>query len=352
MNHTHLSYSLKKILENHHHKILSKSILHSTDANSISDDINYFCIKILGSPVKKSLYIGLSVGASFGLVLQDGRNIFLKIHRPTHNDEINAISLESLTTISNIQAQLAEKGFPCPKVIHAPVRFGKGIATIHSFEDKGKQEDAHQPVIRRAMAETLARLIQMTNSYKAVPNIRQGRLFTTKNLYPTPHNALFNFENHADGAEWIDEIARRAKNTIQSMKGETVLGHADWSVKNMRFENNEVVMTYDWDSLTLEDELHLLGIASATFTATWDIETKITPSRHEAYMFVKDYEYFRDRPFTRRELEKISADATYCMAYTARCEYSIDPECEKYEGSFRQALEQIRGENTFYLLLN
>ncbi|RDU38069.1 hypothetical protein DRW41_00390 [Neobacillus piezotolerans] len=111
------------------------------------------------------------------------------------------------------------------------------------------------------------------------------------------------------------------------------------------------MMVYDWDSLVVEDELNLLGIAAATFTTTWDIETKITPSREEAYEFVRDYEYHRGKLFTKKELQKISAAATFCMAYTARCEHAIDPQGERFEGSFRQALESIKGHN-LYLLLN
>ncbi|MFC5464811.1 phosphotransferase [Lederbergia graminis] len=350
MDKSNLTETLTAILQSKTNKVLSKSILHTADAMKISSSIDRFCQQNLGSSVVSCLYAGFSVGASFGLTLLDGREIFLKLHKPTSNEDLNAISMNSLTTISHIQGHLAEAGFPCPNVILQPIKYENSIITVQSFEDVGEQKDAHDPLIRKALARTFSELIARTQSYKAEKDLTYGRLFTTPSLYPNPHNELFNFEKTAKGAEWIDEIAITAKKVTNEVKGETVIGHADWSLKNLRLQGNKVVMVYDWDSLTLEDELNLLGIAAATFPTSWDIETKITPSPEEAYLFVREYEYFRGKSFSKKELEKIAAATTYCIAYTARCEHAIDSFGNRLEGSFRQALEKINGNKSLYFL--
>ncbi|WP_143088982.1 hypothetical protein [Paenibacillus sp. UNC496MF] len=109
--------------------------------------------------------------------------------------------------------------------------------------------------------------------------------------------------------------------------------------------NFYAAMVYDWDSLKIEDELNILGIAAATFTTTWDVPVKITPSQEEAYAFVMEYEQSRGKRFSMNELTKISAAATYCLSYVARCEHALDSECNNYEGSFRQALASMTGDN-------
>lgn len=42
-----------------------------------------------------------------------------------------------------------------------------------------------------------------------------------------------------------------------------------------------------------------------------------------------DYESHSGKLFTKKELEKISAATTFCIAYIARCEYVLDPQYER-----------------------
>lgn len=292
------------------------------------------------------LYAGFSVGASFGLRLYDGREIFLKINKPTlEEDSIHSFSLESLTAISKVQKHLWEGGFPCPEVVLLPKEYRDTIITVNGFSDIGKQIDAHSPNIRKLMAEKLAELIQKTEQHKYTSGLPSINVFSKKTLYPIPHNALFDFENTGKGAEWIDELASKSKKTILSIDKHMVLGHCDWSLKHFRFEKDKVLMIYDWDSLYVQDEYYVLAIAAGSFTTTWDIPVKITPSQEEAYEFVREYEYVRGRRFTAEEMKKISAYITYFMAYTARCEFSNDQENNNFEGSFRQSLRTMRGDN-------
>jgi len=330
--------------------ILSNSIIGIADANKLTEFINNFCVLSFKSEIIDCLFAGFSVGASFGLQLKNGQKIFLKINKPDCDDSITPFSLEGLKAISQVQGYLSDYAFPCPKVILHPVEYRGVIITVNEFIDIGIQEDAHNPLIRKTMAEKFAELIKITSPCISMNDFSYINIFEKERLYPSPHNALFDFNVTGKDAGWIDEIALRSKKVINSIDKNLVLGHCDWSLKHFRFIDKKIVMIYDWDSLCIQDEYHLLGIAASTFTTTWDIPVKINPSQAEANEFVKEYEYVRQRRFTKEELRKISASATYIMAYTARCELSMDPLNKTFNGSFRQALSNMVGDN--YLGIN
>lgn len=314
--------------------LLARSILGTAHAGTIVSSLDDCCRKYLGCHIADCVLCELSVGAAFGLRLDDGRTVFLKVHHPSH-------VCDSLRAVYHVQHALAEKGFPCPQVILPPVPFGTGFVVVQEFVDAGEHRDAHDPAVRHVMATTLARLFRETEEFQGIPGLPKRQL-PPNSLWPTPHNALFDFERTATGAEWIDEIAKRTRETLSSPLGRIVLGHADWSVKHFRFAGSKVRVIYDWDSLVLENELVLVGMAAATFPATWYLDVRRTPTPAEAEQFVRDYENARGVPFTQAERKHIAATATYAMAYTARCEHALDPDVRNYGDSFREALVSAR----------
>ena len=326
---------------------LLKSITGLKDANQLFEFINTVCIKNFNSPAAECLYIGFSIGASVGLKLENGRKIFTKINKNMNNEGVanTDFNIKSLNAASQVQDFLHRKNFPCPAVMLHPFKCNDVIVAVYEFADRGIQKDAHDPVIRREMAEKFAELIRLAEPYRELEGFKEIDGYKIKALYPKPHNALFDFSTGGKDAERIDEIALKSKNIVNSIDKNVVLGHSDWSMKNVRFAGNKINMVYDWDSLSLQDEYHLLGIAAAAFTTTWDIPVKITPSQEEAFEFVAEYEKAKGKKFSRNELLKISACTTSVMCYTARCELSADPENVYYEGSYRQTLYEMNGEN-------
>jgi len=101
-------------------------------------------------------------------------------------------------------------------------------------------------------------------------------------------------------------------------------------------------MVYDWDSILLLDEYHILATAAKTFPVTWDIPVNIVASQEEAYEFVVEYEQARGKKFNKNEWKKISACVTYLFCFVARCQIS---DGDKYEGSFIEALSNMKGSN-------
>ena len=293
---------------------LMESISGIRDTGRLIDILNDFCIRYLDQRIYSCHFSHLSVGASFGLLLENGLDVLLKMSKVRQNGLLDAgFLLSSLTAASHVQDILHNMTFPCPAILCHPLAYHDVIITVYAYADIGKQEDAHDSSIRRTSAESLAELIKLASPYKALHGFSVVDNDIGESLYPVPHNALFDFAIGADEAGWIDEIAIRSKQRIKRIEKNMVIGHCDWSMKNMRFADENLVMVYDWDSLILADEFDLLGNAARAFTTTWDIPVKITPSQEEAYAFVQEYEIRRKKRFTKNEWVKISAYATYHM---------------------------------------
>ncbi len=313
-------------------RILARSILGTANAVRIIGDLDSFCTARLGSGVKEVFFCELSVGAAFGLWLRDDRRVLLKAHPPDR-------TLRFLQAVCKVQHHLYAQGFPCPEPVAGPLPFGRGLTTVEAFIDDGENVDAHQPEIRREMARTLARLIELATPVPGVRALSQTwKLPPNRGLWPVPHNALFDFGATSAGAEWIDEIASKTKEILDNAPGKMVVGHADWSAKHFRFEEGEVRVIYDWDSLRLDRETVLVGHTAAHFPYTEYFDVPRRASPEEARLFVEEYEAARGVPFSEQDRVAVSAAATYGLAYTARCEHALDPEGEDLEGSFREAL--------------
>ena len=310
----------------------TRSILGTADPEEIARRLDGFCEAHLGSGMGEVIFCDLSVGASFGLRLGDGRRVFLKAYPPDRPHEF-------LGAVRRVQGHLFEQGFPAPRPLAGPAPFGPGLATVDDFVDEGEHADPHDPSIRRTMAKTLVRLIDLAREVPDVRGLDKGWRWPKKGkLWPEPHNALFDFEATVAGAEWIDEVAEEAKRIIDGFDGGVVVGHTDWSVDQMRFEDDQVAVVYDWDSLRPEKEIMVVGHGASHFSATWHSGVPNPPSPEETWLFVEEYEAARGKPFSEQERRATAAAAIYGVAYTARCEHALDQAGKDLPGSFREAL--------------
>jgi Phosphotransferase enzyme family len=314
---------------------VEQAIFGSGNAQQIAEQMNAFCATHLGSSVDEYLFYESSQGAVSGILLGDGRKVVLKAHQPDR-------SLDFLNAIFAVQRYLADHTYPCPRPQLGPTPIGYGHATVEEMIDTGTYADAHFPTIRRIMAEKLAQLASMTRDIRNTAGLQStalGRPLPESFLWPKPHSRIFDFAATTTGAEWIDALARRARQELAQGVGEMVIGHTDWSVKHFRFQDDRVCVIYDWDSLALERETVIVGEAARGFTMTWHLDVLITPTPDEARSFVEEYETFRGKRFTRDERATIAAAATYALAYGARCEHCIDPRSSDFApGSQREAL--------------
>jgi hypothetical protein len=310
----------------------TRSILGAADPVEVRRYLDAFCQERLGSRVEEILSFNLSVGATFGLLLENGRRVFLKAHPPERPEEY-------LWAVHRVQAHLYSRGFPAPRPLAGPAPFGIGLATVDEFVDAGEPPDGHDPQVRKLAARTLALQIALAGEVEDLRGLEQGWPWPAAGeLWPPPHNALFDFDATSKGAAWIDDTAARAREVVDGFDGRIVVGHTDWSVDHLRVADGEIRIVYDWDSLRPEKEVVVVGIAASNFTSTWRLGVPNPPSPEETWLFVEDYEGARGEPFSGAEREALAAAAIYAVAYIARCEHAIDPEGGELQGSFREAL--------------
>jgi len=278
-----------------------RSLFGTTDPDAIWADVLTMCPEAV-----ECFRFEASVGALFGLVVRGGDRVALKVHR-------NA-NASRLAAVQEVQEHLWRHGFPCPRPLGV-----RGRATLEEWRDDGEQRDAHAPDARRLLAQLLARLVAHTRGVRPSADLppffpRPGVM-----LWPEPHNVLFDFHATTQGAEWIDEIARSARERRDAAAGPLVIGHHDWTAKHVRFAGIRATVVHDWDSVSVDFEPVFVGNAAAHFT--YDVEP--LPTVDEAFQFIADYERARPSAFTREEQAVAWAAAVYGRAYTTRCVHAL-----------------------------
>ena len=199
------------------------------------------------------------------------------------------------------------------------------IAVAEALLDAGAPADAHDPAVRRALVASLARLVALCRPMSTLAGLRENVMATRPgDLWPTPHDGRFDFPATTVGAEWLDEIAARARRVRDTAAGDVVVGHTDWRVENMRLASDgSVSAVYDWDSIAVQREPVLVGGAAHLFTSDFRVPDRAQlPTRDEALAFIADCEAARGTPFGGGEHAAARAALVYAMAYTARCEHS------------------------------
>ena len=230
------------------------------DEDAALELLNDLCSVAVGSGIDAKLFGETSVGVVFGLRLTDGRRIVAKAHQPRER-------VDFLLAVYDTQSSLHGAGFPCPLPLATPLAFGAAHATFEELVDEGTFEDARDPVIRGALAETLAWHLTLTKRLGVPVGFEGGwRVWDSTSVWPAEtHSPIFDFPGTAAGAEWIDDLARAARQRF--VAGEPQVGHSDWGAKHFRFVDGSVQIVSDWDSLSGQSEEQLVGTAAGTFTA-------------------------------------------------------------------------------------
>jgi hypothetical protein len=313
------------------------------NAERIAAMIDNFCRHHLDSGVRGCYFYRSSVGSTHGLQLEDGRDLVVKVHPPAHVNRHLPNDQQSLDTIFQVTSWLAEQGYPCPRPILGPLPLGNGLATVDQFLERGAYGNGFEPEDRKIIATGFAELIDRLRSFPGDPSCLK-HFQRGDALYPQPHSKLFDFEKTAKGAEWIDDFARRGLQA-EPHDGPLLLGHADWRVEHLRFENGTIVATYDWDSLAYWTETELVGISAHGFTADWSRENvRRIPTADDIRAYVSDYEVARGRPFSQGERQSLFAQCVYFIAYGARCTHSLEPGKKDWECNSWPYLLKSEGE--------
>lgn len=112
-----------------------------TRRSTSSRELARFCRDELGSAPVEAVFYEASVGSVSGLLLDDGRCVVVKGHWLRPADELAACA--------EVQTELADRGYPCPRPLLGPRPLGRGYGTVEELVDDGDRRDAHEPPIRR-----------------------------------------------------------------------------------------------------------------------------------------------------------------------------------------------------------
>lgn len=252
-------------------------------------------------------YVSSSASLVLGLVTTNGDKVALKVV------PLERRAVEQVRAVVGVQRALYDRGIPAPRPLLEPRALGAGVATLDEWVD-GDQRDLHDPARRKRAAALLARFVDEAPRLEGLPG---GLAALSGSVFPMPHHPRFDF-SQPEGA-WIDVIAAEAKTGLAANRD--VVGHSDWSTKNMSWQGDDVVAIYDWsDSCVLEAESTIVGQASVFFPATWDepFEPKHA-TLDEMRAFVEEYEEAAGR---RLDSHAVRAAQVYVAAYSARCELS------------------------------
>ncbi len=325
--------ALDEFVRAHPSGTLSRWLLGSTEPSAIRDRLRRWSADHLDAAIDDVFLCTMSVGAVFGVALDDGRRVAIKVLRPD-------MEARRAAAARTVHGALHRAGFPSPEPLLPPISFGpNAIALVDRFVEGGSVGDGHEPAIRRAGAAGLVRLVALAATVAGTEALTVPAPLPPGDLWPTPHNPLFDFRATAGGAAWIDALAREARAVVGDA-GAPVVIHTDWTVRNLRFDGERLHVVFDWDSIGRDVEARVVGTAAATFP-TGGLEAGTGPSTPaEAGAFVADYDTARGSPVAPRARESIGAAALYAMAYGARCEHAVDRSGSRAGGSYRQMLRE------------
>ena len=294
---------------------LELDLLGTTDPDEVAAAVVAAC-RPLGN-VQEGIFYEAGVGLVVGVQLDTDMAVVLKLHW------FNATS-ERLTACLEVQGHLHDAGLPAPRPLLPVLAIGSGLATVEELCE-GAIADGRDPLVRRALATELHRLVEAARPLAR--DVALDPLWLPASgddpLWTTPHDLRFDFEATAAGAEWIDELAHVANERRRRDDGDVVIGHLDWRVQNLAFEGTGVVAIYDWDSLALASEPAIVGQAAGGFPIDWRARyPDPPPTLAEMRAFVADYQRARGTPFTATELDALDAANLAMIAYGARCQHS------------------------------
>ena len=298
---------------------LERQVFGTDDARDISDLIRGWCIVHLGATVTGVWLWSVSTGCVAGLDLDDGRQVVVKVYAPDR-------PAARLATIVSVQAFAADLGLPAPQPVSGPTCLGLGLGTAELPLTAGRKPDLLARPDRKTAADGWFRLSAALEA--VAPELIQSSTAARRvvdGLYPEPHSPLFDFEGTSRGAEWIDELARRALEIIRRDDSQPVVAHTDWRSDNLRVstDGNELTAIYDWDSVRVEPIATALGQVAAMHSIDWTTGNgPYFATAAECVDFARCVERTRPIPFSQHQWEVIRAAIVYGWCCTSRAEHA------------------------------
>lgn len=275
----------------------------TADPERIAAAVDGFARAELGAGVAGYLFQAASIGSVHGVVLDDGRQVVLKV-RP--HERIDRPALEAVVAA---QRRLAAAGFPAPRPLLGPTPLGEGLATVEEYLPRGEPVDARAPEVRAILARGLVEHVRLLDGAAAPAEPLPA-------LFPAPHGKIF--RPSEPDTVWVRDLARRARAIADAVASPEVAGHRDWRVEHVQLRDGAIVATYDWDSLGRVPETRLVGSNAHGYTCDWSGDARrVLPTLDSVRAFIADYEQARGAPLSADERRAARAWCAYFIAYGA-----------------------------------
>jgi hypothetical protein len=298
-----------------------QDVFGTTAPNEIARLIGRFCLTHLGTRPAGARFYASSAGCVVGVQLDTGEDLVLKAFQPRW-------AAEFLAAVQDVQRTVLEGGIPCPRPSRGPLllsEYSQSHVVVESWlPDPGMQAPTSTRS-RRVSASGLAKQIALCAGLGVLPALANHPLRKPDTeLYPEPHSPLFDFGLNAGAARWIDQLAIQAVAIRDADTTRAVVAHTDWSARNVRLNDHQLLAVYDWDSVALVQEATAVGQAAVTWSVTADPGGTRFPTIEEVLNYFSDYEDAAGHQLSEQQWKSAGAAAAQTLAYIARCEHALE----------------------------
>ncbi len=314
-----MTLPLPDLLRSHAHAAqepVELAVFGTTDPDAMSSMITSASAE-MGFEVSAGEFFHASSGCVVGLQLTDGRIVVLKAYQSQWEEPF-------LRGVQSSQRTASAASFPCPSPLAGPTSLGHGWALLESYLPDPGRSATTAPGAMKASSAGLVSLIECLQQAPQLGLDKHPFRMEDGALYPTPHSPIFDFAGTTDGAEWIDEWAKRAAGIRDAADLPPLLAHLDWSANNVRWTQDKVSAVYDWDSVAVTSAAVAAGQAAAVWRSTGESADIDGPEAHEVHQYLDAFGQARQLAFSPAERQVACASALWLMAYTARCEHALE----------------------------
>jgi len=300
-----------------------RAVLGDVPAAQVLTFFNRYTRDHLGEAIRTVRFRAGRIDAVWGVELADGREVVIKAHR-------QPVDVQAVAAATDAKALLVAAGYPCPRPYSGPDEVEGQVLVAETLLSNGAAPDGLDPVIRRLLADGLARHIDLLRQDDTLA----GRAGTGPSWcqyqhgpWPTPHDPIVDFTTCPPGYEWLDAYARRASEQVLTYRSQdVVVGHADWYAGNCAVTGGELVGTFDWE-LVADTEAVIAGFAASCYASSSSAGGGLS-TPEETLAFLQDYELARGIPFDGAEQRAAAAAAAWIVAFNARWETAMRPGLE------------------------
>jgi hypothetical protein len=264
-----------------------------------------WCEVHLGSPAESELFRTGHLASVIGIRLADGREVVVKV-RP---------AAPRIAACTEVQRLLFDSGYPCPQPLAGPAPLA-GCAATGESHVAGEAILPDSGRTARPFAVALAQLVHLAPRPEQVPSLAPAPSWAAWNhnqggLWPWSEELDLDL-NEAAGSGWIDAAGHVARQKLREGHDPAVIGHGDWMTDNLRWDGNRLLVAYDWDSLIVDSDAVIAGLAAAIYLYP------ALPTTAETREFLDTYAEARGRPFSPAELERCWAAGVWTRAFDAK----------------------------------